>query len=208
MVERTCLAIVLAACACSDDPSPSGDAATTPDALAYVQQKLRRMGVERALARAGAREALKTCRTRLEREQKGLKGLMPQLTGKYAKAVSRIAPAALEALLAHAWPGNVRELENVIQRAVVLASGEEITVDGLPAALRVAAKEAPRTFDIPFARAKQEAVDAFERGYVSDALTKTRGSVAEAAGLCGLDKSNFRRLVRRHKLDAISFRKT
>jgi two-component system response regulator HydG len=91
---------------------------------------------------------------------------------------------------------------------VVLASGEEVTVDGLPVALRPKGeREAPRSFDVPFSRAKQEAIEAFEKAYVTDALTRTGGSVAEAARLCGLDKSNFRRIVRRYKLDAGSFRK-
>jgi two-component system response regulator HydG len=127
---------------------------------------------------------------------------------KFGKPVTQVSPAALEALQAHSWPGNVRELENVVQRAVVLASGPEVTAEALPPSLRpAAAREAPRSFDIPFARAKQEAVDTFERAYVSDALARTGGSVAEAARLCGLDKSNFRRIVRRHKVDTAAFRK-
>src|SRR6184192_4682051 len=43
-----------------------------------------------------------------------------------------ISPEALRPLLAYSWPGNVRELENVIERAVVLSSGAEISVDLLP----------------------------------------------------------------------------
>jgi DNA-binding NtrC family response regulator len=128
---------------------------------------------------------------------------------KYSKGVARISPAALEALQDYAWPGNVRELENVVQRAVVLAAGDEVTLDVLPPDLRPATpREAPRTFDVPFARAKQDAVDAFERAYVTDALSRTGGSVAEAARLCGLDKSNFRRILRRHVIPAGSFRKS
>jgi DNA-binding NtrC family response regulator len=132
-------------------------------------------------------------------------------SAKFGKAVSRATPAALEALQGYAWPGNVRELENVVQRAVVLAAGDEITLDGLPPAVRLQPgreKEpaAARSFEVPFARAKQAAIEAFERGYVTDALTRTAGSVAEAARLCGLDKSNFRRIVRRYQIDAASFR--
>src|SRR2546426_2907863 len=44
----------------------------------------------------------------------------------------RITPEALRPLLAYSWPGNVRELENVIERAVVLSSGPEISPDLLP----------------------------------------------------------------------------
>jgi transcriptional regulator with PAS, ATPase and Fis domain len=43
-----------------------------------------------------------------------------------------ISPAALDALVAYNWPGNVRELERVIERAVALASSDQITLDDLP----------------------------------------------------------------------------
>jgi DNA-binding NtrC family response regulator len=48
------------------------------------------------------------------------------------KKVKRIADEALEVLYGYPWPGNIRELRNVIERAVVLATGEEITVAELP----------------------------------------------------------------------------
>ncbi len=46
--------------------------------------------------------------------------------------VERITPEAHQVLLDHSWPGNVRELEHVIERAVILAPGAEITVRDLP----------------------------------------------------------------------------
>jgi DNA-binding NtrC family response regulator len=127
---------------------------------------------------------------------------------KFGKPVGRVAPEAMEALQTHPWPGNVRELENVVQRAVVLASGEVVTIDLLPASMRGprVAPEPERRFDLPFARAKQAAVDDFERRYLEDVLRRANGRVAEAARLCGLDKSNFRRLIRRHRLDVPSYR--
>ena len=58
---------------------------------------------------------------------------------KYAaengRATQRVMPEALRPLMAYSWPGNVRELENVIERAVVLSSGPEITMDLLPESL-------------------------------------------------------------------------
>ncbi|MEE8450792.1 MAG: sigma-54 dependent transcriptional regulator [Thermoguttaceae bacterium] len=49
--------------------------------------------------------------------------------------VPHIQPAAIDALQAYDWPGNVRELQNYIERAVVLASGDELTTDLLPEAV-------------------------------------------------------------------------
>jgi DNA-binding NtrC family response regulator len=50
----------------------------------------------------------------------------------YAKPMSGIEPEAMSALQLYSWPGNVRELENVIQRAIIVAHGETITIDDLP----------------------------------------------------------------------------
>ena len=51
---------------------------------------------------------------------------------KTRKQIRQIDPLALEALELHQWPGNIRELENVIERAVVLAESDVITIADLP----------------------------------------------------------------------------
>jgi two-component system, NtrC family, response regulator AtoC len=50
--------------------------------------------------------------------------------------ISGIAPEAMKLLLDYPWPGNVRELENTIEHAMVLAEGEVVKVDSLPAKIR------------------------------------------------------------------------
>ncbi len=50
----------------------------------------------------------------------------------YQKEIDDIQPGAMSLLQAYSWPGNVRELENVIQRAIIVASGESITEEDLP----------------------------------------------------------------------------
>lgn len=51
---------------------------------------------------------------------------------KTDKRISQIEPDALAVIEQHEWPGNIRELENVVERAVVLADGETITLKDLP----------------------------------------------------------------------------
>jgi transcriptional regulator with PAS, ATPase and Fis domain len=51
---------------------------------------------------------------------------------QYDRYVVHLSPQALEALEAYHWPGNVRELQNVIERAIVMATGDELVVDLLP----------------------------------------------------------------------------
>src|ERR1700752_2782981 len=50
----------------------------------------------------------------------------------YQKPLDAIQPAAMDLLQAYSWPGNVRELENVIQRAIIVASGKNISEEDLP----------------------------------------------------------------------------
>lgn len=52
---------------------------------------------------------------------------------KTDKRISQIEPDALAIIEQHDWPGNIRELENVVERAVVLADGDTITMKDLPA---------------------------------------------------------------------------
>lgn len=54
----------------------------------------------------------------------------------YQKEVEAIEPEAVSLLQAYSWPGNVRELENVIQRAIIVASGKNITEQDLPGNIR------------------------------------------------------------------------
>ncbi len=58
---------------------------------------------------------------------------------KTDKRIHHIEPDALAVIEQHRWPGNIRELENVIERAVVLADGETITLKDLPEEMRAAA---------------------------------------------------------------------
>jgi two-component system NtrC family response regulator/two-component system response regulator HydG len=57
-------------------------------------------------------------------------------SAQYGRSVTGLAPGTMNALLSHDWPGNVRELEKVIERAIVLCSGNELTSDDLPPTLR------------------------------------------------------------------------
>jgi DNA-binding NtrC family response regulator len=106
-----------------------------------------------------------------------------------------IAPDALAALAAWRWPGNVRELEDTIARAASLARGRRIELHDLPGAL-VATSEPPE-IEVGYARARAQAIQRFEKAYVEALLARTDGNLSEAARLAGLDRSNFKRIVKR-----------
>ncbi len=124
-------------------------------------------------------------------------------------------------MLAHDWPGNVRQLQNVLERAVLIARGEEITAEDLPDALRagpVAPRSGPPGCAAPEAvaddglsgtyhEAKRRVVEAFERDYVRRCLAAAHGNVSAAARAAGLDAKNFRAKVAAHGLDPSAFKR-
>jgi DNA-binding NtrC family response regulator len=97
----------------------------------------------------------------------------------------RLSANAMEALLAHTWPGNVRELEHVIERAILLATGDDIAADDL--ALRARADAPPRL--------EEMTLEQVERYLIERALAAQGGNVSEAARVLGLSRSAlYRRL--------------
>jgi DNA-binding NtrC family response regulator len=118
-------------------------------------------------------------------------------------------------MTSYAWPGNVRELENAILHAIALHHGDVIGPESLPAAIvgrtRSAAAPAHSSVDDigelePLTDAKRRASAAFEKRYLLKVMEKAKGSVSEAARLAGLDRTNFRRLLQRHGIDAATFK--
>ncbi|HEY7725551.1 MAG TPA: sigma-54 dependent transcriptional regulator [Anaeromyxobacteraceae bacterium] len=125
---------------------------------------------------------------------------------RVGKSLEGVSGEAMEALTTHSWPGNVRELENAIERAVVLARGPEVALGDLPPS--VAAGERGADVDpaslshLPLAAAKKLAVDAFERRYLANVLRRARGNVARAARAAGVERSNFRKLLKAYGVAA------
>jgi DNA-binding NtrC family response regulator len=109
---------------------------------------------------------------------------------------------SLELLLTHAWPGNVRELRNVIERGIALSPGVD-AFSSLRLSLSPLATddgELSVRADLPYADAKANVLEVFERRYLRDLLTRTKGNISEASRQSGLDRKHLRTLLRRHHL--------
>ncbi len=124
---------------------------------------------------------------------------------KIGKKVLTITPSAMEALTTARWVGNVRELENCIERAVVLTASETIDFEDLPPEIRNNQRgggevEVFSLAHLPYAQAKKLAMRAFERRYLSALLEKSIGNVSSAARAAGVDRSNFRRLLKQYEV--------
>ncbi|MDH5492654.1 MAG: sigma-54 dependent transcriptional regulator [Myxococcales bacterium] len=109
---------------------------------------------------------------------------------KNGKSGLRLAPEALERLVAYGWPGNVRELENVIERAVVLGRGPELGVQDLPESIAEAVLcSGALTFPIGTPLAE------IERRTIQATLEHTAGDKQLAAQLLGISaRTIYRKL--------------
>ena len=135
--------------------------------------------------------------------------LVSHFTGKIATAQSKplrgITARALAALEAHSWPGNIRELENVIERAMVLGSGDVIDADALPANLREPAPPLDLAVELPAEGLDLEATLArIEQRYIEMALERTSGVQTRAAELLKVSFRQFRYKLSKHSLRALS----
>jgi DNA-binding NtrC family response regulator len=125
-------------------------------------------------------------------------------TERMGKHVERISPEAMAYLQLYEWAGNVRELENVIERAVVLQHSDTITPADLPPHLVQSKPVLDRNHrslaHLPYKQAKEIALGAFERQYLKTLVDRAQGNISQAARAAGLDRSNFRRMLKKAKL--------
>jgi DNA-binding NtrC family response regulator len=108
---------------------------------------------------------------------------------KHKRPARRISGAALAALQEYDWPGNVRELQNVMERAVVISDGPEVTMDQLPS--QFAAWEVQTTNDCSF----EEEVRSFKRRLIQRALSDTNNNKLQAARTLKIARSSLHRLI-------------
>ena len=91
---------------------------------------------------------------------------------QHGKNIIDFTPQALRAIETHGWPGNVRELENRIQRAVIMAEGQQLT----PADLELSG-----TYTGYEGRGLKQAREALEKELVMKALDRNKGNITKAS---------------------------
>jgi two-component system response regulator FlrC len=107
------------------------------------------------------------------------------------------SPAAEQTLLGHAWPGNARELENVVQRAVILCSGDTITPQHLH--LSVAAPVVARPSPAPASPEPVSDLKALERNHIMSVLASVNGSRKLAAQKLGMSERTLRHKLQQYR---------
>src|SRR5205085_11620999 len=111
------------------------------------------------------------------------RALLHRATADMGRAAVRLSPGAMRALQAYAWPGNIRELRNVLERAVVLASGS--VLEHVDLGLEPAAVSAPSGDELELTLAQVE-----ER-HIRRILEAEGGRVDVAARRLGMPRSSL-----------------
>ncbi|MEW6129052.1 MAG: sigma 54-interacting transcriptional regulator [Acidobacteriota bacterium] len=115
------------------------------------------------------------------------------------KNITGITEKALSRLRRYDWHGNVRELENAIERAVIIAQGNMITVDDLPDAVRGAESEADakQTLEIEVGTTVDEA----EKRLILETLTFNNGDRTRTAQMLGIGRKTLYRKLQQYNAD-------
>jgi len=117
------------------------------------------------------------------------------------KRIKRISTPAIDMLMTYHWPGNVRELENVVERATLVCEGNVIHGYHLPPTLQTAEGSGTVT-----KMSLDQAVNAFEKDMIQDALKTTRGNRARAARLLDTTERILGYKVKKYEIDCHRFR--
>ncbi|MES9936768.1 MAG: helix-turn-helix domain-containing protein, partial [Sedimenticola sp.] len=112
-------------------------------------------------------------------------------------AAPRLSTVAQQRLLSHTWPGNVRELDNVVQRALILCSGEEIGPDDL--SFEVEQMKVESRPEEPGKGRLNEDLRSVEEQMILDALRDANGSRKHVAERLGISQRTLRYKIARLK---------
>ncbi|HEX6063050.1 MAG TPA: sigma-54 dependent transcriptional regulator [Longimicrobiales bacterium] len=131
--------------------------------------------------------------------------LIAELARRHDRPARQLSQAARAAIVAYPWPGNVRELRNALERAVVLADGQQIELSDLPAQIAQQGAALPAAEavagNVPFMQARERALDAFDRAYLTAALEKHAGNVSATARFLGVHRQSLQKMLKRLALD-------
>ncbi|HWN12050.1 MAG TPA: sigma-54 dependent transcriptional regulator [Pyrinomonadaceae bacterium] len=122
---------------------------------------------------------------------------------RYGLPLRQVGQSALRRLVDYDWPGNVRELKNTIERAAIMAEGEELRSQDLPdeitpgtEKLKPVETDSTNGLSVPFTAEFREDRKEFERRYISRCLEHTGGNVTKAAEILGMHRQSLQHKLR------------
>src|SRR5207248_3183797 len=126
---------------------------------------------------------------------------LEKFSREHGKTIKRISTPAIDMLASYHWPGNVREMENALERAVLMCEGQVVHAHHLPPSLQTA--EASGTVTRV---SLVDAVVAYEKDLIQDALKTTRGNRAKAARLLDATERILNYKIKKYVIDVRRFK--
>ncbi len=128
---------------------------------------------------------------------------MTKLNVKYQRKVVGLHSGIKECMQAYDWPGNMRELENILERAMILETGDVLGPECFPAVLICAAQTTPVTNQeaLPLSAARQRAIEDFEHHYLTNLLARHKGKINLSARDAEISTRQLSRLAAKYGLD-------
>ena len=120
-----------------------------------------------------------------------------EIGARYGKSITAISDVVLDALRNRPWVGNVRELRNVIERMMVVASGNTLRAEHLPADMR---EETPGGGSAGRERAGLPTLAEGEARHIARVLAHTGGQIGAAAEILGIHRNTLTRKIREYGL--------
>ena len=120
---------------------------------------------------------------------------------KHTKKVEGVEPDGMKLMMRYHWPGNVRQLVNMLERAVVLASGSVLRKEDLPNEIELPSGFSDSFLDdlmhLPFKQAKEKIVTRFMKEYLTRKLNENEGNISHTAAELGIRRQSLQTMLRR-----------
>jgi DNA-binding NtrC family response regulator len=127
--------------------------------------------------------------------------ILKKLNRSHQKNIHEVHPSVFEALKIYSWPGNIRELENLIERAYILEGSSLLTPESFPGELfgdDITAAVLSMDSHLPLTKARQKAVEDFERRYLKDLIARNKGKIKKSADDAGITTRQLHKLMSKY----------
>ena len=137
------------------------------------------------------------------------KGFLKRMNRMNTKEVHSIHPRVINALINYSWPGNIRELENLIERAYILETSNELGPESFPIELigtDPVSPGIPREPYLSLAQVRKKGIEDIERTYLKELLANNNGRIRTSAEMAGITTRQLHKLMVKYGLKKETFK--
>ncbi len=119
--------------------------------------------------------------------------LIEKVNIETGKSVKRVSEDAMALLMQYRWPGNIRELKNVVERSVVLAKEDIITLNEIGPCVGHISRDPAAAGDL--------SLESMERSHVAAVLKQNNWNISTSAQLLGIDRTTLYKKIKKYNLE-------